>query len=226
MLEQTEDDRARASAALFDEFAERYDAWYEGPLGRLAFPQEVDALRPLVAALPGPRIEVGVGTGRFAAALGVEYGIDPSATALTLARRRGITVVQARGEALPFPDRTFGAVLLVVTLCFVDDPLAVLHETYRVLKPGGGVVLGLVLAESPWGQHYRALGRSGHPYYRLAHFFSHAEVVSTLETAGFTLIRERSALFQGPTEPLQIEPARDGFNDQDGFSAMLARPRR
>lgn len=216
--------RLQASAALFDQFAERYDAWYEGPLGRVAFPQEVDALRPLLSGLPRPWLEVGVGTGRFAAALDVRYGIDPSLTALTLARSRGLVVAAAQGEALPFPDYRFGAVVLVVTLCFVADPLAVLREARRVLRSDGGIVLGLVLADNPWGQHYQALGAAGHPYYRLARFFSHAETRALVAAAGLAVARERSALFQPPSVPLVVEPARDGFEERAGFTGILALP--
>ena len=51
-----------------------------------------------------------------------------------LSRRRSIRVVLARGEALPFPDGLFGAVLLIVTLCFAD-PQSLLAEAKRVLFP-------------------------------------------------------------------------------------------
>ncbi|MBX6772345.1 MAG: methyltransferase domain-containing protein [Chloroflexi bacterium] len=206
-------------------FGERYDAWYDGPVGRWAFPQECAARRPLLEGLPQPWLEVGVGTGRFAAALGVRYGLDPAPAALALARRRGIAVVQARGEELPLQSHSLGALLLIVTLCFVADPLAVLREGRRVLRPDGGLVLGLVLAESPWGRWYRSLAQAGHPYYCLAHFFTREEVAGLLDAAGFVVSRERSALFQPPTEVLRDEPAREGFEGQAGFSAILARPR-
>lgn len=215
-----------AGVAQPDLFGERYDAWYDGPVGRRAFPQECAALQPLLDGLPRPWLEVGVGTGRFAAALGVSYGLDPAPAALALARRRGVAVVQARGEALPLRARSLGAVLLIVTLCFVADPLAVLRESRRVLRPDGGLVLGLVLAESPWGQWYRALARAGHPYYRLARFFTREELAGLLDAAGFAITRERSALLRPPPEVLPDEPAREGFDVRAGFSAILARPRR
>jgi hypothetical protein len=51
---------------LFEALADRYDAWYDGPVGRIAFPLEVECLRPLLKGAPFPWLEVGVGTGRFA----------------------------------------------------------------------------------------------------------------------------------------------------------------
>jgi ubiquinone/menaquinone biosynthesis C-methylase UbiE len=86
---------------LSDHEAARYDAWFDSPQGQVLFRAEVEAIRRLVKGLPGPWLEVGVGTGRFAQALGIPYGVDPAWSVLLLARRRGIHVVQGRGEALP-----------------------------------------------------------------------------------------------------------------------------
>ncbi|MFO7650004.1 MAG: hypothetical protein R6X13_01500, partial [bacterium] len=64
------------SSSPFDAIAAQYDAWYDGK-GKAAFATELAALRPLLARLPRPWLEVGVGTGRFAQALGIPLGIDP-----------------------------------------------------------------------------------------------------------------------------------------------------
>ena len=64
---------ASEAVRLFDREAARYDAWFDSPEGRVLFSAEVAAVRRLVNGLPGPVLEVGVGTGRFAQALGVPY---------------------------------------------------------------------------------------------------------------------------------------------------------
>ena len=148
---------------MFEELADRYDAWYDGAHGRLLFDLELACLRPLVPPGPGPRIEVGVGSGRFAAALGLEVGLDPARSPLRLAAGRAVAVVQGAGERLPFGDGTFGAVVLVVTLCFADDPAALLGEARRVLAPSGRLVAGVVPLESAWGRRYEALEDPVHP---------------------------------------------------------------
>ncbi|MER3603303.1 MAG: hypothetical protein C4298_05780 [Thermus sp.] len=51
-----------ATAYLFEPYADRYDAWYEGPVGRGAYRSEVRALAPLMARCPRPWLEVGVGS--------------------------------------------------------------------------------------------------------------------------------------------------------------------
>ena len=42
-----------------------------------------------------------------------------------------------REPTLPFPDRTFDAVLNIVSVDYLTRPLEVFREVYRVLKPGG-----------------------------------------------------------------------------------------
>ena len=73
-------------------------------------------------------LEVGLGTGRFAEALGVAEGVDPSAAMLEIAVRRGIHTRCGYGEDLPYPEATFNGILIVATLCFLCDPVKTLKE--------------------------------------------------------------------------------------------------
>lgn len=148
------------TADLFEKLAARYDAWYDGQAGAAVFPSEVACLRPLLDGLPRPWAEIGVGSGRFAAALGVEAGLDPAAAPLALARSRGIYVIRGVGERLPFRSGVFGAVLIVVTVCFADDAAALLAEARRVIRDDGAVVLGEVFAGSAWGASTSARAQS------------------------------------------------------------------
>jgi len=118
-------------AKTFDAFARRYDALFRGKEGRVIFPAEVDAVQMLLRRLHPPFLEVGVGTGSFAQALGVMVGVDPAIGAVKIAAARGVAVIQGVGEALPFRDSSFGGLLLISTLCLVDRPLPVL------LRPPG-----------------------------------------------------------------------------------------
>jgi len=61
--------------SLFDNLALAYDAWFEGE-GKLIFAIETRALQEVLPSLPKPWLEVGVGSGRFAQALGIETGVD------------------------------------------------------------------------------------------------------------------------------------------------------
>ena len=210
--------------SIFDPLAYEYDRWFDKE-GRLIFSIESRALRGLLPSLSKPWLEMGVGSGRFAQALGIETGVDPSIELVRIARRRGINTFWGRGEKSLFDEDTFGAIFLIVTLCFVDSPVAVLREAYRVLKPEGNVVLGLVARESPWGQFYQGKKAEGHRFYKHATFYSYAEAVELLEHAGFALERTVSTLFQQPLKVKRGERLREGFHHEAGFTILVARKR-
>lgn len=207
----------------FDAYADRYDAWYDSQTGKILFTTELACLRPLLELFPRPYLEVGVGTGRFAEALGIEYGLDPSSRALEKARRRGVKVTLGSGETLPFPDTHFGGVLLAFTLCFVSQPVKVIQEIWRVLLPGGGLVLGLLLKETPWADFYARRGAEGHPLYSLAHFYSEEEIEALLQQSGFHIVAYRSTLFQSPgLEVYEEEQPVDSYVPGAGFVGIAA----
>ncbi len=117
-----------------------YDSWY------VKHPSLYKSELLAVARL-GCRggVEVGVGTGRFAASLGLRAGVDPAREMLKLAPRE-LDLVEGVGEMLPLRGRAFSCALLVVTLCFVQDPAAVLREAMRVAER---VAACIVPRESP-----------------------------------------------------------------------------
>jgi len=205
----------------FDSLATAYDTWFEEE-GKLIFAIEVKALKEMLTLLSKPWLEVGVGSGRFAQALGIETGIDPSAKLLEIAKGRGITVFRARGEEQFFNKETFGTVFLIATLCFVDSPLTVLHEAHRILKTEGKIVLGLVLRESPWGKFYQIKKQEGHRFYKHANFYSCQEVERLLMDSGFNIEKVVSTLFQKPGEVKEMEPPKKGSPIDAGFTVIVA----
>ena len=205
----------------FDDLALEYDAWFDKE-GSLIFLIEVQAFRRLLPTLPKPWLEIGVGSGRFAQALGIETGLDPSFKLLCMARERGINAFLGRGEQGLFDEESFGTVFLVVTLCFLDSPLEVLKEAKRILIPSGKLVLGLVLKESPWGQFYQQKKEEGHRFYRYATFYSCAEVIRNLGQAGFITEKVVSTLFQKPGEVHRTEEPREGYSPDAGFTIIVA----
>jgi ubiquinone/menaquinone biosynthesis C-methylase UbiE len=206
----------------FDSFAKEYDGWYDSPEGKVLFSMEVTAIRTLMKGVRKPFLEIGVGTGRFAGELGIDLGIDPSQEALAIAARRGISVKQAIGEDLPFSDESFGGIFILFTLCFVDEPCKVLAEARRVLKPDGGLIIGLINRESQWGKLYMKKKEEGHPIYKLARFYSVKEVVKMLGSAGMQVEAYSSALLQPPSESPYDEAACSSFKAGAGFVCILA----
>jgi SAM-dependent methyltransferase len=205
----------------FDSLARAYDSWFEQE-GRLILASEVEPLKQALPLLPKPWIEIGIGSGRFAQALGIDIGLDPSRELLKIARNRGISVFLGRGEEMPYQDGVFGTAFFIVTLCFVDSPRRTLGEVARLLEDQGKMVLALVLKESPWGQLYQAKKETGHRFYKYARFYNYGEVDMFLMQTGFSVEKVVSTLFQSPGEVDHIELPRQGFSVDAGFTVILA----
>jgi SAM-dependent methyltransferase len=173
-----------------------YDAWY------VKHPSLYES-ELLAAARLDCRggVEVGVGTGRFAAPLGLRAGVDPAREMFRLAPRE-LDLVEGVGEMLPLKRRAFLCALLVITLCFVHDPAAVLREAMRVAER---VAACIVPRYSPWGRRYRETAR-GHPFYAKAKFYTVREVV---ETAGVVPSRVVATLSYGPDATEAVEEPRE-----------------
>ena len=191
----------RYNALVTDAFgavAEPYDRWYESVEGAAVFAAEVACLRVAAPQIKGDWLEIGVGTGRFAVGLGVSMGVDASLPMLTIAARRGVRAIAGNGENLPCPERSLDGILMVATLCFVEDAPRVLHECARVLRPGGALLIGHIPADGPWGQSYLQKAREGHPLYSHARFGTAEELRHSASTAGLTLKGAASTLFWPP----------------------------
>lgn len=205
----------------FEHHARRYDAWFDHERGRRIFPVEVACLRKLLYDLPRPWLEVGVGTGRFASALDIEEGIDPSKAVLKYARQRGIRVRPGLAEKLPYADCTFGAMFMIVTVCFLSAPQKAFRECARVLTPDGSLIIGLVPNDSPWGRMYAKKGKEGHPFYSVTTFYTCRDVIEMVGSQRFLLKEACSCLFESPdTHVDKLSPPRSGIIDNAGFVAM------
>lgn len=211
------------SSKVFHERAKEYDSWFDDSL---LFEIETAAVRTLPIPMIAPALEIGVGPGRFADALGSGIGIDPALAPLHIARTRNIEVCQAIGEALPFCNNSVARVSLFFTLCFVQNPARVFHESYRILQDEGHFVLGFVPATSKWGKNLQQKKENKHPFYEHAHFFTVEEIKQLLKDECFTLNSSVSTLYQEPGEVTRIEPTQPGMDKDAGFVAIAATKRK
>ena len=166
-------------------------------------------------------MEIGVGTGRFAAPLGITIGIDPSKNMIDIAEERGVNVRWGFGEDLPFFENTFDYVAIIITICFVKDPLKVLIESHRVLKDSGKLIVGIIDKDSFLGKYYQ---RKKSIFYKEANFFGIKELVGLLKSAGFSRFTYYQTFFHLPDKIKSIEKPQKGF-DKGGFVVISARIR-
>jgi ubiquinone/menaquinone biosynthesis C-methylase UbiE len=214
-------DRMTPGWVPFARHTAQYDAWFDSGEGRRIFDVETACIRSLLADSPRPWLEVGVGTGRFAEALRIDEGLDPCPAVLRYAERRGIRTRCGSAENLPYADGSFGTVMLIVTLCFLDDPVRAFAECRRVLKEHGKVLVGLVPKDSPWGKAYARQGAEGHPFYSAARFYTTREIVELARRAGFDLEHAASCLPETPGQTVDTHrAARDGIVKNAGFVAL------
>jgi len=94
---------------------------------------------------PGRLLEVGCGDGRTMTKMkdlgwqveGQE--VDLNATRV-VAEKTGLPVHCGELECLKIPDKTYDAIVMVHVIEHVPDPISLLKECYRLLKPGGTLV--------------------------------------------------------------------------------------
>jgi SAM-dependent methyltransferase len=201
----------------FNSHHERYETWFTK--NRAAYHSELLAIRALLP-WQGLGLEIGVGTGRFASLLGLQVGMDPSMAMLIYAVKRGISCVQGIAEALPFKDEAFDYGLIVTSICFVDNAKVMLTEVYRILNPGGLLVVGFIDRASSLGQHYLDK-QAENVFYREAVFFSAAEVEELLMKAGFVDQAWGQTLSKPLNENQNMEPMSVGHG-QGAFVVVKA----
>jgi ubiquinone/menaquinone biosynthesis C-methylase UbiE len=194
-----------------------YDVWFEKH--QALYQTELAALESLVSS--GAGLEIGVGTGRFAAPVGVRFGLDPAVSMLRLAKKRGLLVVQGVGERLPFKDGSFDFVQIIFVIEFVDDRVSFLVEAVRTIKPKGALILGFIDKDSPWGQYY-ARDPSSRRHF---HPPSPATILDIFKKIGLEFREARQTLFQPPPDLIEKEQPKPGFG-QGGFVVLKGVKRR
>lgn len=158
-----------------------HDGWYSRIFAAVYDPllarTERETLAPLrkelLAGLTGVILDLGAGTGSNLAHLPAGEAdrvifLDSSFPMISRGLSKGMrhagTPVIGTATALPFPDKTFDAVVATLVLCSVADLSAGLREIRRILKGGGTLrVMEHVLSDHP---KMAALQRTGTPLWR------------------------------------------------------------
>lgn len=112
---------------------------------RVGYSSVADMIRHADLPTSGRVLDAGGGTGRVASAIREQAGevfiADPSLGMLHQADRTQLRLACSNSESLPFPNSSFERVIMVDALHHVIDQRHTAREMYRVLKPGGRIVI-------------------------------------------------------------------------------------
>lgn len=185
---------------VFAENAQHYDEWFEKHYD--LFLAELAAIEKV---MPKHKrgIEIGVGTGRFAAPLGIKYGIDPVSEMLQKAAARGVEVEEGFAEDLPYPSKSFDYVLMTTTICFLNDIDKAFMEISRILESEGIFTIAFIDKNSYLGKDYQK--RKQDLFYSEATFCSTEGISSRLKNAGFEIIETYQTLLPGADNPFESD---------------------
>jgi len=200
---------------LFDNLVNEYEKWFERH--PQIYEEEVKTIKALLPV--GRGMEVGVGTGRFAAPLGIKFGIEPSKKMAEVARKRGIEVVEMSAEEMDFSEE-FDFILMVTTICFVKNPLKTIENCYKALKNGGYLLVAFVDLNSPLGKFYEK-NKKKSKFYRYATFFTKEDIINLMKKVRFRNFECRENLYGNSLDSLKFE-----INECNGGAFKVIRGRK
>jgi ubiquinone/menaquinone biosynthesis C-methylase UbiE len=147
-------------------------------------------------------------------------GIDWSADALRQARARGLALVRAgvEGADLPLASASADAVIMSEVIEHLVDPDSALDEAFRILKPGGSLLLStpnlaawynrglLAFGVQPMFSEVSLRGVFGRPGRQVAghlRMFTRRALTGLLVSRGFDLIKVEGARYHDVPRPLR-----------------------
>ncbi|GAH44210.1 unnamed protein product, partial [marine sediment metagenome] len=181
---------------------------------------ELNAIKK-VLPINGKGVEIGVGSGIFAEPLGIIEGIEPSQAMRNKAKQRNINVIDAIAENLPYSDRSKDFVLMITTICFVDDIHKSFYEVNRILKDTGSLIIGFVDKNSPIGKIYLE-HKNESIFYKDATFYRTEDLYEILNDTGFEIENTYQTVFGEIDKISKVQDVLQGYG-QGSFIVIKAK---
>lgn len=192
------------------EIAKNYDNWYKNLPG--SFVDELESAAAFSLFQPASNsnvLDVGCGTGNYSIKLAKKgynvTGVDISNDMLDIARikadkqRLNINFVNGDLNCLEFPDNSFSAVCSMTAFEFIKNPHNAFQELFRVVKPGGFILIGTINKESLWGEAYISNARQDENSVFNYAYFKSIEELRNLDQ--YNCIASKECLFIPPNAP-------------------------
>ncbi len=202
LISQEEAEKSfRKKMKYFDKIAKVYDSWYQTKTGSYVDRTEKELVFSLLKSKTGLSLDLGCGTGNYSLELykkgfGV-IGLDLSKEMLKVARKKIPEILFIKGDAyfLPFKNEVFDLILSITMFEFIKEPEKVMREIYRVLKPGGEILIGTMNGKSLWFLFKRIKSLFVETAYRYARFYTPKELENLCKIVGFKNIETRGIIF-------------------------------
>lgn len=198
-----------AKTKPFDENLTEYEQWFDK--NSFVYKSELEAIRNLIPT-NGRGIEVGIGSGLFAKPLGINEGCDPSENMRSQAKERGLNARDGIAEDLPYSTESIDYILMVTTICFVDDVEKTFQELRRVLKPNGCVIMAYVDKNSPIGKVYLK-EKEKSLFYKDATFYSTQELNNLFLQNSFKITDTLQTVFGNASEINEVQLPKKGYGE-------------
>ena len=152
-----------------------------------------ELLRPLKGTAPGVALDVGCSMGIVLDQLRrrgwTPYGVDVSAYATDYARREfSLNVVTGTIDQVELPPDSVDLATMLLTIEHLPDPRSVLQSVYRLLRPGGVLIIATHDVDGLWpkmvGARWRHFNMPEHVY-----FFSRRTLTRLLSEVGLETFR-------------------------------------
>jgi ubiquinone/menaquinone biosynthesis C-methylase UbiE len=157
--------------------------WYAGRRDLVL--KMADKLSKAFTEKPMNILDAGCGTGinlKYFQTIGDSVGLDISEDALGFSRvRRLPSLVCGSVDRLPFKSKVFDLVLALDVIEHIEDDSSAISEFYRVLRPGGSLIVTVPAFMSLWSDHDLAVHHKRR--------YALPEVRDILQSGGFRIER-------------------------------------